>query len=265
MGVLNVTPDSFSDGGSLHKNGRPDLSKALVRVEQMLFEGAAIIDVGGESTRPGAEAVSVMEEMERVLPVVDAINARFDTIISVDTSSPELMLAAAKSGAGMLNDVRALEREGAIIAAAQTGLPVCLMHMQGRPKTMQQAPRYDSVVAEVAGYLKGRVESCQQGGIDSSQILLDPGFGFGKSLEHNLTLLNRLEGIVELGLPVLVGLSRKSLIGKVLGRDVNQRLAGSLTLAVLAAERGASIIRVHDVAETVDAMVLLSAVEKEKI
>jgi len=260
MGVLNVTPDSFSDGGVLHQHGKPSVDKALARVEQMLDEGAAIIDVGGESTRPGAEPVSLTEELDRVVPVVEAITQRFETIVSVDTSSPDVMLAAAAAGAGMLNDVRALERPGAIAAAAKTGLPVCLMHMQGQPKTMQQSPNYHSVVNEVSGYLQSRADACIAAGIDRSRLLIDPGFGFGKSVEHNLGLLNHLSVLVELDYPVLVGLSRKSLIGKVLGRDVDQRLAGSLALAVLAAERGASIIRVHDVAETVDAVSLYSAV-----
>ena len=260
MGVLNVTPDSFSDGGTLHQQGKPIIDKALTRVEQMLNQGAAIIDVGGESTRPGAEPVSLAEELDRVVPVVEAIARRFETIISVDTSSPDVMLAAAGAGAGMLNDVRALERPGAIAAAAKTGLPVCLMHMQGQPKTMQQSPHYNAVVNEVRDYLQSRVDACIAAGIDCSRLLIDPGFGFGKSVEHNLSLLNHLSQLADLGYPVLVGLSRKSLIGKVLGREVDQRLAGSLALALLAAERGASIIRVHDVAETVDAVSLYSAV-----
>ena len=260
MGVINTTPDSFSDGGILHQQGKPIIDKALTRVEQMLNQGAAIIDVGGESTRPGAEPVSLAEELDRVVPVVEAIARRFETIISVDTSSPDVMLAAAGAGAGMLNDVRALERPGAIAAAAKTGLPVCLMHMQGQPKTMQQSPHYNAVVNEVRDYLQSRADACIAAGIDRSRLLIDPGFGFGKSVEHNLSLLNHLSQLADLGYPVLVGLSRKSLIGKVLGREVDQRLAGSLALALLAAERGASIIRVHDVAETVDAVSLYSAV-----
>ncbi len=260
MGVLNVTPDSFSDGGALHQDGKRSLDKALARVEQMLAEGAAIIDIGGESTRPGAEPVTLAEELDRVVPVVEAINQRFDTVISVDTSSPEVMQASAGAGAGMLNDVRALERPGALETAARTGLPICLMHMQGQPKTMQQSPDYKSVVSDVCGYLQSRAEACLAAGVDGSRLIMDPGFGFGKSVEHNLSLLNQLSLLVDLGYPVLVGLSRKSLIGKVLGRDVDQRLAGSLALAVLAAERGASIIRVHDVVETVDAIKLYSAV-----
>ena len=231
----------------------------------MLSQGAAIIDVGGESTRPGAEPVPLQEEMDRVLPVVEAIHRRLDVIVSVDSSSPELMLAAAKVGAGMLNDVRALERPGALAAAATTGLPVCLMHMQGQPETMQLAPSYQQLIVEVSEYLLARANCCIAEGIAADQIVLDPGFGFGKQLEHNLMLLNRLGELLELGFALLVGLSRKSLIGQVLGREVDQRLAGSLALAVLAADRGASIIRVHDVAETVDAMRLCAAVKQEKL
>jgi len=265
MGVLNITPDSFSDGGSLLRNGRPDLDKILLRAEQMLIEGAGIVDVGGESTRPGADVVSVAEELDRVLPVVEAITQRFNAIVSVDTSSPELMQSASGCGAGMINDVRALEGPGALLAAQQSGLPICLMHMQGQPKTMQQTPGYDNVVGEVLDYLTGRVAACITGGIDRSRLILDPGFGFGKTPQHNLVLLNRLKQIAALGYPVLVGLSRKSLIGEVLGRDIGERLAGSLALAVLAAERGASIIRVHDVAETVDAIKLCEAVAREQL
>ncbi|MFA7554054.1 MAG: dihydropteroate synthase [Spongiibacteraceae bacterium] len=264
MGVLNVTPDSFSDGGSLLEAGSLSLDKALHRVEQMLEQGAAIIDIGGESTRPGAELVSLQEEFDRVMPVVEAIKQRFDTIISVDTSSPKLMLAAAAAGAGLINDIRALERPGAIAAALQAGLPVCLMHMKGQPISMQQAPEYQQVVGDVSDYLQGRVDACLQAGLSSAQIILDPGFGFGKTVAHNLSLLRELSSLAALNYPLLVGLSRKSLIGALLGRAVDQRLAGSLTLAVLAVERGASIVRAHDVAETVDAMRLCAAVNHIK-
>jgi dihydropteroate synthase len=263
MGVLNITPDSFSDGGALHVGGRPSVDKVLIHAEKMIADGAAIIDVGGESTRPGADVVPLQEEMDRVLPVVELLNQRFDAVISVDTSSPELMLEAAKLGAGLLNDVRALEKPGAIAAVISTGLPVCLMHMKGQPQTMQADPRYSDVVQDVSDYLQQRVRLCLSEGIHSKNIILDPGFGFGKSVEHNLKLLNRLSQIVGLGHPVLVGLSRKSLIGKLLGRDVQQRLAGSLALATLAVSRGASIIRVHDVAQTVDAVKLCNAVINE--
>lgn len=255
MGVLNVTPDSFSDGGRfLH----PDT--ALRRAQAMVDDGAAIVDVGGESTRPGAEPVSVDEELERVIPVVEAVSSRLDTVVSVDTSTPEVMRAAVAAGAGMINDVRALRRDGALEAAAETGLPVCLMHMQGEPRTMQRAPRYeDDVVAEVRTFLRGRIQACEQAGIGRDRLLLDPGFGFGKMLAHNLRLLNEL-GSLDEGLPLLVGMSRKSMIAGVLERPVDERLAGSLAVAVLAVERGASIIRAHDVRETVDAVRMARAV-----
>lgn len=260
MGILNVTPDSFSDGGQLHQSGNLSLDKALARVEEMLSQGAAIIDVGGESTRPGAEPISLQQELDRVVPVVEAIAQRLDIIISVDTSSPQVITAAASAGAGLINDVRALERDGALEAAAKTALPVCLMHMQGQPSTMQVDPQYVDVVADVMSYLQSRVRACEAAGIPEKAILLDPGYGFGKSVAHNLALLGRLPELAGLGFPVLVGLSRKSLIGKVLGREVHERLAASLALAVLAAERGANIIRCHDVIETVDALAMLDAV-----
>ena len=263
MGVLNTTPDSFSDGGTLHVEGKLNLTKVLRRVENMLNAGAAIIDVGGESTRPGALAVSLDQEMSRVVPVVEAIAARFNTIISVDTSSPELMRAAADVGAGLLNDVRALDRSGAVEAVAETGLPVCLMHMLGSPEMMQDNPSYQDPQKEVASYLLARADVCLKAGIDAGKILLDPGFGFGKTTEHNLQLLNRLPVLAGLGYPVLVGLSRKSIIGKVLNRDIDNRLAGGLALAVMAVARGASIIRTHDVAETVDAVRMAQAVMAE--
>jgi dihydropteroate synthase len=259
MGILNVTPDSFSDGGRLHDAAGLNLDAVLRKAEQLLAEGAAIIDVGGESTRPGADTVSLQEEMDRVLPVVESLAARFNTIISVDTSSPEIMLQAAASGAGLINDVRALERPGAVEAAVKAKLPVCLMHMLGQPSSMQRQPQYRQITVDVCAYLLERVECCTAAGLDRSQLLLDPGFGFGKTVEHNLQLLGELPKLAALGYPLLVGLSRKSLLGPLLGRPVDQRLAGSLTLAVLAAERGAAIIRVHDVAETVDAMKLCTA------
>ena len=262
MGVLNVTPDSFSDGGSLNVSGRLNRDKVLQRVEQMLGDGAAIIDVGGESTRPGATPVALAEEMDRVLPVVEAIRQRFEVVVSVDTSSPEIMTEAAALGAGLLNDVRALEREGAVQAAVKTGLPVCLMHMQGTPEMMQNNPQYQNVLTEVAKYLQARAQCCVDAGMAADKIMLDPGFGFGKTVEHNLQLLKNLEQLTALGYPLLVGLSRKSLIGKVLGREVDQRLAGSLALALMSAINGAAIIRVHDVAETVDCIKLLTAMQQ---
>lgn len=264
MGVLNVTPDSFSDGGRYYEAGRLQLDKALRQVESMLTAGAAIIDVGGESTRPGAEPVSEIEEQQRVLPLVEAINREFSTIVSVDTSTPSVMREAAALGAGMINDVRALQRDGALAAALASGLPVCLMHMQGEPHSMQQDPQYDDVVGEVAAFLHARRRACTDAGIDSGKIVLDPGFGFGKSLQHNLKLLEQLERLATLGSPLLVGLSRKSMIGRILGAEHDDRLSGSLALAVLAVERGANIIRVHDVQQTIAAVRVTEAVLGER-
>jgi dihydropteroate synthase len=259
MGVINTTPDSFSDGGTLFPSGELDLGLAMARARLMVEEGAQILDIGGESTRPGAQAVSVAVEMERVLPLVERISAELDVVVSVDTSTPALMTEAARLGAGLINDVRALSRDGALQAAAATGLPVCLMHMRGDPGTMQQAPIYDDVVADVATYLQARVAACESAGIARERLLLDPGFGFGKTVGHNLQLLRGLPRLAELGLPLLVGLSRKSMIGQLIGREVDQRLPASLALAVLAAERGAAIIRTHDVAATVDALAMYVA------
>jgi dihydropteroate synthase len=252
MGVLNVTPDSFSDGG--RHDARDD---ALRHAERLLAEGAAIIDVGGESTRPGAAPVPVQQELDRVVPVVEALVRELDALVSVDTSSPEVMQAVARAGAGMLNDVRGLRREGALTAAATSGLPVCLMHMQGEPADMQQAPSYAEPI-ETA-----RVAACEAAGLRRERLLLDPGFGFAKTIEHNLRLLNRLEHLAGFGLPLLVGMSRKSMIGKVLGRPVEERLPGGLALAALAVERGARIVRVHDVGPARDAINMTWAVLKE--
>lgn len=260
MGILNTTPDSFSDGGNYYQNNHLSLDKVLARAETMVNDGACILDVGGESTRPGASAVSVEEELDRVVPVVEAISAALDVVISVDSSSPEVIAAAAGAGAGLINDVRALQKPGALLAAARTNLPVCLMHMQGAPGTMQLQPNYLGVVGEVSEFLLRRVAACNDAGIDSSQIILDPGFGFGKSLEHNFELLRNLDAFVSTGMPLLVGVSRKSLIGRVLGRDVGQRLAGSLALALLSVQAGARILRVHDVAETIDVLKMHKAV-----
>ncbi|MEZ5568767.1 MAG: dihydropteroate synthase [Halioglobus sp.] len=263
MGVINATPDSFSDGGTLYQNNCLDVELALARAAGMVAEGAVILDVGGESTRPGAAGVSTQEELDRVLPVVERLVAELDVVISVDTSSPEVMRAAAAAGAGMLNDVRALSRPGALAAAAESGLPVCLMHMQGEPGSMQVAPRYCDIVAEVADFLAGRVAACQAAGIARERLLLDPGFGFGKSVAHNMALLRGLPALGEAGLPLLVGMSRKSMIGKILGRDVGERLPAGLALAVLAVERGAAIIRTHDVAATVDAVAMCAALHEQ--
>lgn len=263
MGVLNVTPDSFSDGGTLYRGTKLDPQLAMERARAMVVAGAAIIDIGGESTRPGAETVTVNQEMDRVLPLVEAIARELDVIISVDTSSPQLMREAGPCGAGMINDVRALQRQGAVEAAAASGLPICLMHMQGKPDTMQVEPVYDDVVAEVIGFLEQRMVSCVAAGIDRQRLILDPGFGFGKNDTHNLRLLRELGKLARLERPLLVGLSRKSMIGRLIGREVDERLPASVALAVLAAERGASIIRTHDVAATQDGLAMWVALDEQ--
>ncbi len=255
MGVLNVTPDSFSDGGHFAR-----LDSALRRAEQMLLEGAAIIDVGGESTRPGARSLRPDQELSRVIPVLEALSSRLDVVLSVDTSTPEVMSAAVAAGAGLINDVRALQRPGALEAAALAAVPVCLMHMQGSPQTMQDNPSYTDVTAEVLHFLKTRVDAAIAAGIGADAILVDPGFGFGKTLEHNLSLLGELDRFNVLGKPLLVGFSRKSMIGQVLGRPLGERLAGSLALAVMAVHKGARLVRAHDVAATVDAVKMVEAV-----
>jgi dihydropteroate synthase len=257
MGVLNVTPDSFSDGGQFL-----DPEEALRQARRMVAEGAAIIDVGGESTRPGAEAVDASEEMERVLPVVRAITAELAVPVSVDTSKPEVMEAALAAGASMINDVLALKAPGAMEVVAGSQAAVCLMHMQGMPRTMQADPRYDDVVRDVHQFLSGRIRACETAGIDRSRLAMDPGFGFGKTLEHNLALLAALDLFTRDGLPVLAGLSRKSMIGQLTGRPAGQRLAGSVALAAIAASHGAAIVRAHDVAATVDAVRIGAAVRR---
>ncbi|MEP6388504.1 MAG: dihydropteroate synthase [Halioglobus sp.] len=262
MGVINTTPDSFSDGGSLYTGDRLQLDATLERAQIMVAAGATILDIGGESTRPGAEPVPLEEELHRVVPVVEKLRNEFDAIISVDTSSPAVMRAAAAAGAHLINDVRALRREGALEAAAETGLPVCLMHMQGEPDAMQSAPKYKNVVAEVSEFLAERIAACAGAGITRERLLIDPGFGFGKTVTHNLELLDGLVQLQELGLPIVAGLSRKSLIGKLLGRPVGERLPASLALAVLAVERGATIIRTHDVRESADAIAMVAALRQ---
>ena len=257
MGILNVTPDSFSDGGRFD---RPDA--ALRQAEAMAQAGADILDIGGESTRPGAAAVGAEEELARVIPVIEAIRARLDVPVSIDTSKPEVMREAVVAGAGMINDVAALEAPGALDAAAACGVPVCLMHMQGTPRTMQADPQYDDVVTDIKAYLAARVAACVAAGIARERLVLDPGFGFGKRLEHNLQLLAHLNQLADTGLPLLVGISRKSMLGQITGRDVGGRLAASLAAAMLALDRGAKILRVHDVAETVDAVRLWKAVQE---
>lgn len=255
MGILNVTPDSFSDGGQF-----VDRQRALQHARAMVAEGAAIIDVGGESTRPGARAVTAVEELARVIPVIEALHGEVDAPISIDTSKPEVMRAAVAAGAGLINDVYALRLPGALKAAASLGVPVCLMHMQGEPRTMQESPGYADVVGEVYNFLQERIDECMHAGMAREQLLVDPGFGFGKTLEHNLELLRRLDEFAGLGAPLLVGLSRKSMIGKALGLALEERLHASVALALMAVQRGARIVRVHDVRATRDALGMYDAV-----
>ena len=258
MGILNVTPDSFSDGGRFDR-----VDAALAQAMSMLEDGAAIIDVGGESTRPGADAVDADAEADRVMPVIEAIRRETDAPISVDTSKPEVMVAAAAAGASMINDVRALREPGALEAAARLGLPVCLMHMQGQPRTMQENPAYDDVVADVLSFLEDRVVACEAAGIARDLIVLDPGFGFGKSVEHNIRLLANLRQLAVTGLPLMAGLSRKSTLGVLTGRPVGERMPASVAAATIACLNGADILRVHDVAETCDAVRIVAAVMAE--
>jgi dihydropteroate synthase len=260
MGILNVTPDSFSDGGRFDR-----LDAALYHAERMVVDGADILDVGGESTRPGAQPVSEAEELDRVIPVIEALSARFDKPVSIDTSKPAVMREAVAVGARMINDVNALRAEGAVAVAAEAGVPVCLMHMQGEPRTMQRSPHYDDVVTEVRDFLLERARVCEVAGIPREAILFDPGFGFGKTLEHNLELLRRLPVLCATGYPVLAGISRKSMIGALTGREVDDRLAGSLAMALLALEGGARILRVHDVAETRDVLRVWTAVRDRAV
>ena len=256
MGILNVTPDSFSDGGRYNQ-----LDEALRHAEAMVAAGATLSDVGGESTRPGARAVSPLEELERVAPIVELINRELDVIISVDTSTPAVMRETARLGAGLINDVRSLRRDGALDAAAATGLPVCLMHMLGEPGDMQDNPQYDDVTREVGEFLAERMSQCALAGIPADRIILDPGFGFAKTLQHNLRLFKHMEALHALGRPLLVGVSRKSMIGHALNRPVGERLYGGLALAALASVKGARILRVHDVAQTADVVRMIAAVE----
>ncbi len=257
MGILNVTPDSFSDGGCFEA-----VDVALRHAEQMAHEGAAIIDIGGESTRPGAQGVSEQQEIDRVAPVIEAVRAAIDLPISIDTSKPGVMRAAVAAGAAMINDVRALRSDGALEAAVELQQAVCLMHMQGQPRTMQQDPRYDDVVGEVADFLASRVEECVRAGLGRDLLVVDPGFGFGKTPQNNVDLLANLRQLRDIGTPILIGVSRKSTLGALTGREVDERLPASLAAAVLAAERGADIVRVHDVAATVDAMRIVQTVKE---
>lgn len=254
MGILNVTPDSFSDGGKHN-----DLVQALTHANEMINAGATIIDIGGESTRPGASEVSVEQELERVIPVVEAISQRFEVWISVDTSKAEVIRESANAGAHIINDIRSLQEPGALEAAAATGLPICLMHMQGDPATMQQSPKYKQLLQDVDAFFVQQIARCEAAGIKKEQLILDPGFGFGKNLSHNYQLLAHLADFHRFGLPLLVGMSRKSMIGQLLNVGPSQRLTGSLACAVIAAMQGAHILRVHDVKETVEAMRVVEA------
>ena len=257
MGIVNLTPDSFSDGGELFSGSSVDLDRVLNSVGDMLEAGVDLVDVGGESTRPGASPVGVAEELDRVIAAITAIKLRFDVPVSVDTSRSEVIEAAAAAGAELINDVRALQRPGSLAAAVDSGLPVCLMHMQNQPSTMQSQPQYVDVVGEVKGFLIQRREQCIAAGIDARDILIDPGFGFGKTTAHNLTLFKALDQLVAIGVPLLVGMSRKRMIGELLNAPTDQRLIGSVTMALLAAQKGAAIVRVHDVTETVQALKML--------
>ena len=257
MGIVNLTPDSFSDGGELFSGPSVDIDRVLNSVGDMLEAGVDMVDVGGESTRPGASPVGVAEELDRVIAAITAIKLRFDVPVSIDTSRPEVIDAAAAAGAELVNDVRALQRPGALAATVDSGLPVCLMHMQNQPSSMQSQPQYVDVVGEVKGFLMQRREQCIAAGIDARDILIDPGFGFGKTTAHNLTLFKALDQLVAIGVPLLVGMSRKRMIGELLNASTDQRLIGSVTMALLAAQKGAAVVRVHDVTETVQALKML--------
>lgn len=257
MGIVNVTPDSFSDGGQFFS-----ADKALAQARRLVADGAAIIDIGGESTRPGSEPVPAEEEIRRVLPAIEAISAELDVPISIDTMKAEVMRAAVEAGASIINDVNALRGEGALATAAELNVPVCLMHMQGTPQSMQKSPHYDDVIAEVIEFLQQRIEASEQAGIHPHNLILDPGFGFGKKARHNLRLMKHLSRLTALGYPVLVGVSRKSIIGAMLNANVDERLAGSLSLASIAVWQGAKIIRSHDVKETVQAVKLADHVKQ---
>ena len=259
MGILNVTPDSFSDGGEFNS-----LDNALTQAEKMIAAGVSIIDIGGESTRPGAPDVSLCEELERVVPVIQAIRAKYDVWISIDTSKAEVMRQAIAAGADMINDVRSLRESGALDVAAQAGLPICLMHMQGQPRSMQNTPHYNDLMQEVGDFLQERIEACEAVGIQRSQLILDPGFGFGKSLHHNYQMLAHLEAFHQFNLPVLAGMSRKSMLFKLLNKTPAECVAASITCATIAAMKGAQIIRVHDFEETLDALKIVTATFENK-
>jgi len=254
-GIINLTLDSFSGDGL-----RGDIEAAVAQGMAMVEQGADLLDVGAESTRPGAGEVSAEDEIARVVPVIEALAKRVDVPISIDTSKREVMRAAIAAGAGFINDVRALREDGALDAAAELKVPVCLMHMQGEPRTMQDAPHYDDVVGEVKNFLAGRIFACEMSGIDKKRIVVDPGFGFGKTLEHNLALLRGLDQLATLGVPLLAGLSRKGMIGALTGREVDQRAVGSAAAALIAVQKGALIVRVHDIAATLDALAVWQGV-----
>jgi dihydropteroate synthase len=258
MGIVNVTPDSFSDGGKYSTT-----ALAIAHGMQLVAEGADILDIGGESTRPGAEEIAEAEELRRVIPVIEALAKQTQVPISIDTSKPGVMRAAIEAGAGMINDIYALRRDNALEAAAELKVPVILMHMQAEPRAMQQSPHYDDAVTEVHSFLTQRIFACEMAGISKKNIVIDPGFGFGKALEHNLALLAQLQRFVELGVPVLAGLSRKSMIGDITGRGMNDRVYGSVAAALIAAQHGAKIIRVHDVAATADALKVWEVLNKQ--
>ena len=269
MGIVKATPDSFSDGGRLRAESGSgvffiSVDKALVLAQQMLRDGAAIIDVGGESTRPGAVAVSVQEELDRVIPVVEAVSDRLGAVVSVDTSTPQVMIEAASKGAVMINDIRALQRENALKPVARLGLGACLMHMKGQPDHMQSQPYYDDVVTEVFAFLEQRVADCVAAGIARESLLIDPGFGFGKTVDQNYTLLRNLNHFRKIGVPLLVGVSRKSMIGNIVNKPAEERMPGSLAAAFFAVMMGAKIIRSHDVAATVDAIKVFKAINDNK-
>jgi len=262
MGVLNTTPDSFFDGGNLYRNGKIDLDLALIQAEDMVSNGAAILDIGGESTRPGAKPISNEEEFDRVVPIVESIASRIDVVISVDTSKPKIMESAISSGAHMINDVKALSEPHALEVVSASNVNVCLMHMLGNPMTMQISPEYKSVNNEVKQFLIDRIEKCKQVGISRERLIVDPGFGFGKTVDHNLDLLENLRDLATLGCPILVGLSRKSMINKILKRDIIDSLPATLGLVAIAVERGANLIRAHDVRETADVISMWMAVNR---
>ncbi len=257
MGILNITPDSFSDGGKFSH-----FDQALIHVEKMILDGADIIDIGGESTRPGALEVNEEEELARVIPLLNTIKSTFDIKVSIDTSKAQVMTQAIANGADIINDVRALQNEGCLSVIAKSNVPVCLMHMQGLPRSMQKNPHYGNIIGDIKVFFKERIKACEQAGINRERLILDPGFGFGKTLEQNYQLLAQLYQFNDLGLPLLSGTSRKSMIGDLLTRNVDDRLAGSLTTAIIAAQQNVSIIRVHDVKETVDALKVLTMTAK---